>query len=128
MESKKIFEIDPDSIVKGTSNGYYYCTTTPVHPYGESRSDRQKKYIYLHRAILEQKLGRYLNSDEQADHEDGDKENNDPSNIVLRMIGPHQKSHVNRGNHFWTKSPRNKKRAKETLSSMVYRVIQRYFN
>jgi hypothetical protein len=105
----KLFEIDKDSIVKGTGGGYMYCTTTPEHPYGEKRGDRKKKYIYYHRALLEQKLGRYLKHDEQADHKDGDKTNNSPSNVILKNLGPHQKSHAERGNHFWKTSPANKK-------------------
>lgn len=115
----KLFEIDDDSIVKGTGEGYYYCTTTPPHPYGESRKDRKKKYVYLHRAILEQKLGRFLEPGEQADHKDKDKSNNSPSNIVLVEIGPHQKDHArNRGNHFWEKSPMNKPKSKKASSLM----------
>lgn len=108
MAKKKLFEIDKDSIVKGTKGGYYYCTTTPPHPFGEKRKDRKKRYIYYHRALLEQKLNRYLKPEEQADHKDGDKSNNTPSNVVLLVRGPHQKSHAERGNHFWKKSPRNK--------------------
>ena len=106
MAKKKLFEIDKDSIIKATKGGYYYCCTIP--PHGEIRGDRKKRYIYLHRALLEQKLGRYLKSEEQADHKDGNKENNSPSNLVLLDRGPHQKSHAERGNHFWKKSPRNK--------------------
>ncbi|MBD3260620.1 MAG: hypothetical protein GF334_02915, partial [Candidatus Altiarchaeales archaeon] len=73
---KELFKIDPDSIVKATRGGYYYCTTTPPHPKGEKRGDRKKKYVYLHRAKMEQHLGRYLKHDEQVDHKDGDKSNN----------------------------------------------------
>jgi hypothetical protein len=116
-------KIDEDSKVKASGNGYWYCTTTPPHPYGEKRGDRKKKYIYLHRAILEKKLGRYLEPDEQADHIDGDKDNNAPSNIQLKKLGPHQKEHVDRGNHFWTKSPRNKKRANSTA---ILNVLSKY--
>ena len=122
MSKKKLFEIDKDSIVKATKGGYYYCTTIPEHPYGEKRKDRNKKYIYYHRALLEQKLGRYLKSEEQADHKDGNKEHNTASNLVLLDRGPHQKSHAERGNHFWKKSPRNKpgrKAAKNVLARFI---------
>jgi hypothetical protein len=122
MAKKKLFEIDKDSIVKATKGGYYYCTTTPPHPYGEKRDDRKKKYIYYHRALLEQKLGRYLKSEEQADHKDGNKEHNTSSNLVLLVRGPHQKSHAERGNHFWKKSPRNKpgrKGARNVLAKFI---------
>ena len=124
--AKKLFEIEPDSIVKATKGGYLYCTTNPPHPFGEKRKDRDKKYIYLHRAVMEQQLGRYLEPEEQVDHKDGDKTNNDPSNLVLALRGPNQKDHVDRGNHFWKKSPRNKK--KTASSQMVTNVLKRFFS
>jgi hypothetical protein len=112
----KLFEIDPDSIIKATKGGYLYCTTTPDHPHGERRKDRKKRYIYYHRALLEQQLGRYLKQDEQADHKDGDKSNNSPSNLELKVLGDHQKDHVDRGNHFWKTSPKNKPKKKRAAS------------
>ena len=121
-----LFEIDKDSIVKGSGEGYKYCCTIPEHKYGERRGDRDKRYIYLHRAILEKKLGRYLRSGEQADHKDGNKNNNDPSNIVLKNLGEHQKDHTTRGNHFWTKSPKNKKKRKKHASEMAASVVLQY--
>lgn len=129
MSKKRLFEIDPDSIVKATSGGYFYCTTTPEHPYGEKRKDRKKKYVYLHRAKMEQNLGRYLKPEEQVDHKDGDKANNNISNLVLKKRGPHQKSHVGRGNHFWKKSPMNKPgRNKKASPELIYRIINKYLN
>lgn len=128
MATKKLHEIDPDSIVKATKEGYLYCTTTPTHPFGEKRKDRKKKYIYLHRAVMERELGRYLEPDEQVDHKDGDKTNNKPSNLILVKRGPHQKDHVDRGNHFWKKSPRNKPRKEKDSSEAVFRVIKRYLS
>jgi len=125
----KIFEIDPDSIVKATKGGYMYCTTTPPHKYGEVRGDRKKKYVYLHRALLEQKLGRYLNSDEQADHKDGDKSNNTVANLVLKVRGEHQRDHANNGNSFWKKSPLNKPNCKRaSISEMAHRVLFRFIS
>lgn len=123
MAKKKLFEIDKDSIIKATKGGYYYCCTIPPHKFGEKRGDRKKKYIYLHRARLEQKLGRYLKFEEQADHKDGNKENNSPSNLILRERGPHQKSHAERGNHFWKKSPRNKP-GRKAARNVVVRFIE----
>ncbi len=120
--AKKIFEIDKDSVVKGTGNGYMYCTTTPEHPFGEKRKDRKKKYIYYHRALLEHKLNRFLKPNEQADHKDGDKTNNTPGNLEIKMLGDHQKTHTTeRGNSFWKKSPRNKPGRKAVL-----RVLTKY--
>lgn len=124
MAKKKIFEIDKDSIVKATKEGYYYCCTIPPHPNGEIRGDRKKRYIYLHRARLEQKLGRYLKQHEQVDHKDRDKSNNSPSNLVLKVQGEHQRDHANNGNSFWKKSPLNKPGAKRK----AHRVIESFLN
>ena len=123
MSKKKIFEIDPDSIVKATKGGYQYCTTTPPHPFGEQRGDRKKKYIYYHRAVKEQELGRFLKPHEQVDHKDGDKTNNNPSNLILTELGTHQKDHADNGNSFWKKSPMNKPKHKKASDEMIQRVL-----
>jgi hypothetical protein len=131
MGHKLFDKIDEDSKVKASSNGYWYCTTTPPHPFGEVRDDRKKKYIYLHRAVLEKKLGRYLTKSEQADHKDGNKDNNEPKNIQLKTLGDHQKSHVERGNHFWEKSPENKpgrKSRKKASTMSILNVLRSYFS
>ena len=121
-------KINYDDVVKATKDGYLYVTTTPPHPYGEKRKDRKKKYIYLHRAVKEKELGRYLTPDEQVDHKNKNKKDNSPSNLVLILKGDHQKDHVSRGNHFWKKSPRNKPRKKKASDEMVQRVLFRYLN
>lgn len=121
----KIFDkINWDDVVKAGKQGYYYVTTTPPHPYGEKRRDRKRKYIYLHRAVMENHLGRYLKPTEQVDHKDGDKANNNISNLELTERGPHQRDHTHRGNHFWKTSPRTKPNwGRKEASDMVYRVI-----
>ena len=106
-------------IVKGTGGGYLYCCTDPIHPNSEVRKDRKKRYIYLHRVVMENSLGRLIKPHEQVDHKDGNKENNAPSNLVLLERGPHQKSHAERGNHFWKKSPRNKPGRKGALNVLA---------
>jgi hypothetical protein len=117
----KLFDIEDDSKVKAGSNGYYYVCTDPPHPYGEVRGDRKKKYIYLHRALLEQKLGRYLENHEQAHHIDDNKENNIPSNLELKELGEHQKEHAHK-TKFWKASPMNKPNRKIKKASII-RVI-----
>jgi len=106
MSKRPLFKIL--DVVKGTGNGYLYCVTDPVHPNGEVRKDRNRRYVYLHRVVMENSLGRLLKPDEQVDHKDGDKENNTLSNLALTKRGPHQKTEVERGHRFWKKSPRNK--------------------
>jgi len=111
----KLFTIEPDSRVKATGGGYYYVAITDddgkPHSHGMRLKDRKKRYLYEHIAKMELHLGRYLDEKtEQVDHKDGDKSNNDISNLELTTRGPHQKDHANnRGNHFWKTSPANKK-------------------
>lgn len=125
-KKKKLFEIDKDSIIKGTAGGYQYVCTIPPHKYGEVRGDRNKRYVYLHRAIYESEvLGRYLKPNEQIDHKDGDKSNNAPSNLVLKLHGEHQRDHANNGNSFWKKSPLNKPGVKRKAHRVIYRFLGR---
>lgn len=127
MSTPPMFEkINYDDVVKATKGGYLYVTTTPPHFFGEKRKDRKKKYVYLHRAVKELEIGRYLKPDEQVDHKDKDKTNNKPSNLEIIIKGEHQKDHVSRGNHFWKKSPKNKPRKKKASCEMVQRVLLNY--
>lgn len=73
-------------ICKG--GGYQYCRTEPPHPKMNSNG------LYpLHRVILENKLGRLLESNEIAHHIDGNKENNTPENIELKSWSKHSVDH-----------------------------------
>lgn len=114
--AKKIgppFKIIPDSIIKATSGGYLYCQTDPVHPSAEKRPDRKARYVYLHRVILENHLGRLLQEGEEPHHIDGDPTNNVPSNLTIKDTGEHQRDHANTDNPFWKHSPRTKPRKKK---------------
>jgi len=111
MGKKKLFDIDAGSEVKSGALGYMYCTTTPPHPYGMKLGDRKKKYIYLHRAVLEQKIGRYLKQHEQSHHKDENKKNNTPSNLELINRGEHQRQHaIERGLGKYDRAKAKKKR------------------
>ena len=77
------------SVCKG--GGYRYCRTDPPHPHRNSNG------LYpLHRVLLENKLGRLLKrwGVEVAHHNDEDKTNDDPNNIVLKTSSTHSKEHA----------------------------------
>ncbi len=60
--------------------------TIDTHGYVRIRIDG--KYVKEHRDVMEKMLGRKLDSSEQVHHRDGNRQNNDPSNLELRS-GPH---------------------------------------
>jgi len=109
IEAKfKKFKIIPDSIVKGDAKGHLVCETIPVHPHAISLPDRKKKYVYLHRVIMDNHLGRITDPDTtDIHHKDGDPSNNSISNLELTDKGEHQEIHAP-DKKFWKKSPRTK--------------------
>ena len=50
-------------------------------------------YIFEHRFIMEQKLGRMLFGGEIVHHIDGNKQNNSPENLILTRHGLHEKEY-----------------------------------
>jgi len=66
-------------------DGYVLVRAPVDHPYA-----RETGYILLHRLVMEEKFGRYLLPEEVVHHVDGNKLNNDPSNLmVLENNGAH---------------------------------------
>ena len=59
-----------------TDNGYVKIIKPKNHP-------SKGRYIFLHRLIIENKLGRYLSPIERVHHIDGNKLNNAPENLGL---------------------------------------------
>ena len=80
-----LFEIT--STCKG--GGYTYCRTEPPHPKQNSSG------LYpLHRVLMENKLGRLLESNEVVHHRDEDRYNNKISNLEVKTRSDHSRDHA----------------------------------
>lgn len=53
-----------------------------------------KRKIYQHRHVMEQVLGRKLDRKEHVHHKDGDRLNNDPSNLEILSASEHARQHM----------------------------------
>lgn len=60
---------------------------------GESKSYEKTYGRHTHRVVAEQILGRPLRSDEIVHHIDGNKRNNDPSNLIVMTQAEHARLH-----------------------------------
>lgn len=118
------FKIIKDSIVTGTGNGYQYCDTEPSHPYATKLKDRNRKYIYVHRVVMENHLGRFLEDDEHIDHKDDNPSNNALSNLKLMDKSSHPRMHM-KENKPWLDSPRTKPGRKR---KHAFNVVAGYLN
>lgn len=65
----------------------YVSVFAPDHPTAVNNRVRE------HRLVMERKLGRALRRDEHVHHIDGDKTNNDLSNLVVMSKSEHMKLH-----------------------------------
>jgi hypothetical protein len=74
------------------SNGYV-LVKRPGHHLADTRG-----YVYEHRLVAEEKLGRRLAPGEQVHHVDHNKQNNDPSNLEVKSSrADHALEHRKRG-------------------------------
>lgn len=80
------------------SNGYVYFIDYE-HPLAIGNSGK----VYYHRHVASLVLGRWLEPGEHVHHLDGDKENNEPENLVVVTNGEHQNLH---------RGPRRQKKCK----------------
>ncbi len=70
-----------------TSHGYVLLKR-PDHPSADSRG-----YVYEHRLVAEQKIGRQLESDEHVHHKNGEKTDNRPENLEVLSAEEHRARH-----------------------------------
>lgn len=74
------------------SNGKYILVYAPDHPYATTNGA-----VLEHRLVMEKVLGRYLEPYEVVHHKDGNKKNNDPSNLEVKTSSQHIKDHIRAG-------------------------------
>lgn len=77
-------ESKPTSLHKGYVTVYY-----PEHPASWKGSGN----IYMHRLVMERKLGRYLEPWEHVHHRNKDRKDSDPKNLKLVTRNSHGREH-----------------------------------
>jgi hypothetical protein len=75
----------------------------------EAKIGSDGKILYIHRDVMEKKLGRKLKPGELVHHIDENKRNNDPDNLELKNFGNHAK------HHSYTLSDEKKKERNERI-------------
>jgi len=78
------------------------CGDIYIHNGYECFIDQDGKEVFIHRYIMEQKLGRKLERGEEVHHIDENKRNNDPDNLELTVKSDHT-------SHHWKTNPDERK-------------------
>lgn len=76
------------NIKKLIKKGSYDYALVPEHPYATTNG-----YVLYHRVVMENNLGRLLNTNEVVHHIDGNKHNNDITNLELLNCKEHSRKH-----------------------------------
>lgn len=79
-----------NTIRKEISKGDYKYALVPEHP-----NATKNGYVLMHRAVMENYLGRYLEPWEEVHHIDENRHNNCIENLELTISGEHQRYHMN---------------------------------
>lgn len=75
-------------IQKVVSKGEYNYAVVTEHPNATKHG-----YVLMHRIVMENHLGRLLNPNEIVHHLNGDKKDNEISNLILMDLKSHSKIH-----------------------------------
>lgn len=75
-------------LFKKKAGGNYRYIYTPEHP-----NATKDGYVFEHRLVMEEKLGRILSKDELVHHKDGDSLNNKAENLEVVSKSQHVKNH-----------------------------------
>lgn len=73
---------------KTIKKGGYLYAKLPEHPNASING-----YVLEHRVVMENKIGRLLKNKEEVHHIDGNRHNNSPENLEIKMNGEHQRFH-----------------------------------
>lgn len=76
------------NIKKVISKGDYQYALVPDHP-----NATENGYVLLHRVVMENHLGRILNTEEIVHHKDNNKKNNVISNLEVMLKKTHSRLH-----------------------------------
>ena len=75
-------------LTQGANNHGYRMILKPEHPFATRRG-----YVMEHRLVAEKKLGRFLTKREDVHHIDGNKQNNQSSNLMVVSRSEHRLLH-----------------------------------
>jgi hypothetical protein len=74
-----------------TVYGFKKTTGSPLNPY--RRCTKDGKFVYEHRWVMEQEIGRKLKRSEHVHHINGDQKDNRIDNLQLLSSSEHAKAH-----------------------------------